>query len=108
MQLQFFTLSPAQAKKFAELKTTEDLAMHGPLALGQTVPVHTHTKAALYVVEGSAAFTDGQNEQMLGQNSLYNAVLVPEQYPHGWKSLFSGTLIEHTFSSQINQVLAAT
>lgn len=108
MKLQFLKLSDQQMKQFGDMKSSTELQFHGPLQEGQEVPVHTHNKAALYKVEGLAAFNNGANtDKVLGDSQEVNAVLVPAEQLHGWLGLKSNTIIEHVFGSgDIQKVLA--
>ena len=103
-KLTFVHLSPVEQSRFAALKTTQDLKMHGPLEPGEIVPVHQHAELALYYVTGRAQFTDGVRRKTLGKNAQFNAVVVPPAHPHGWRAL-APTIIEHCFGASVESVL---
>ena len=105
--LQFLRLTDKQIERFNALRSTEDMHTHGPLTVEQEVPLHGHQDVALYVVNGSAEFTDGEISARLGQGARLNAVIVPSGHLHGWKALIGLTVIEHTFNGSVEQVLAA-
>lgn len=104
--LAFHPLGGQALEVFRGLKTETEMAFHGPLALGQPVPVHTHREPALYVVEeGAAEFQDGVTLE-LGIGRPLNAVLVPAEHPHGWKALTDGVVISHVFGGEaIRQII---
>jgi hypothetical protein len=107
--MQYLTLSPNQLTRFHALKTTQELQLHGPLAVGQQVPAHRHTSQALYVptIGAAVCITEKHaNDKLLGQGQEFNAVLVQTKELHGWLATTSDTVIEHCFASMCQSVLA--
>lgn len=102
---QFFAFSTEQATRFEGLKTTAELAAHGPLGFGQEVPAHCHANSALYVVNGVAEFIGKGVRRVLGDDSTAVAVLVPAGSEHGWKSLRGETMIEHVIGDEYVQAV---
>ena len=108
--MKWFKLSPEQAKRFGELKSDQELQVHGPLADGQVVPIHDHSDQALYLVKGIAVCRTGDptKDQILGLGREFNAVLVEPGDRHGWMALIANTVIEHCFGNACETVLATT
>jgi hypothetical protein len=101
--MKYLKLVPAQLELFENLKSSNDLAYHGPLSRYQSVPVHNHSETALYVVSnGAAVYENGcvGDLQVLSPDHLFNAVLVDSNESHGWVSLLTNTLIEHVFGAK--------
>lgn len=106
MALRYMHLTPEQRSCFEQLKTTDELALHGPLEKGQEVPTHQHDREALYVVDGLVECLDDKEAIIVGGDDV-DAVLVPAGAPHGWRALASGSKIEHVLGPSVHEVLAA-
>lgn len=107
MNYQFFKLTGKQVAEFENLKNAGYTSKHGPLALGQKVPMHTHGEKAMYMVKGVAQFTGTMVRKVLGKGRRLNAVMVSARQEHGWLGKFDGTEIDQVFgSSLVNKVLA--
>lgn len=101
MKLMFLSITGELAERFAAQKTKDQLALHGPLAFGQKIPVHDHDGPAVYRVTGVAEFIDGAGgRRILGEDATANAVFVPAGQKHGWLGLRANTLIEHVLGDQ--------
>src|SRR3989344_7836371 len=107
--MNFYRLTPAQLAMVGHLKSGEEVANHGPLGLGQVVSTHSHSQAALYLVQGLAEFNGGDTSRLLGIGQQDDAVLVPAHAKHAWTSRMDATTIPHVFGmARVEQILAVT
>lgn len=82
----FCDMSEDAARRFDELKSTEQMQKRGPPQPGESIPRHRHSAAALYFVREGAAWliADGK-KLLLGEGQALNAVVIPAGVDHEWQ-----------------------